>query len=130
MVTISIYLLKDYFTDPSGIYVPDYTEWAYPLNSPSRHLDCQDIDVWTRKRLKENKWPFYSMSRESSDAMEHLQQIAHGFEQEEGALLYVNHPYVMIDDIARNILTYGPKSVVFAYGKGKNKVKYVKHDPT
>ena len=112
----------------------DYTEWAVPLNSPLRkmtrkELDKQGIDVWTVKQLKEKQWPFYAMSRSSSDTLEHLQHITHSLEPEAAALLYVNHPYTMIDAIARNILTYGHESVVFAYSKGENKVRYSEYDP-
>lgn len=150
MVTISIYLLKgprlsylepnqcwsmdDTVMNHFEISDSDYTEWAVPLNSPLRkmsviELEERGIDSWSRSMLRKNKWPFYSMSREASDALEHLQQITHGFEAESGALLYVNHPYTMIDNIARNILTYGHESVAFAYGKGENKVKYSDYDP-
>lgn len=150
MVTVSIYLLKgprlsylepnqcwsmgDTVINHFEISDSDYTEWAVPLNSPlrkmtRRELDKQGVDVWTARLIKEKKWPFYGMSRDGSDALEHLQHIAHGEVPESSALLYINHPYCMIDAIARNILTYGHESVVFAYGKGENKVKYSDYDP-
>jgi hypothetical protein len=62
---------------------------------------------------KESRYLF--QSQVDSDALEHLENIANGFADESGALLYINDNIRMIRHIALNIVKYGRKSVWWEY---------------
>jgi hypothetical protein len=120
---------------------PDYTEPAIPMNGRERNLTYEELEKkydWFHATMIKGtsrrpdihygqEWEFYIIPiKEGSDALMLLMNIVHGFEPETLALLYVNHPYLVIQDVARNIIQYGKDSVHFVYNTGIKDMEEVK----
>ena len=58
---------------------------------------------------------YFEETKETSDALEHLENIANGFVNEEEAILYVNHNSSKVRAIALNIVKYGKEAVWWLY---------------
>jgi hypothetical protein len=64
-----------------------------------------------------SKFRYMSYSQADSNALEHLEHIVNGYEEENGALLYLLNENVEIAQIAENIVKHGRTSIVWEYSQ-------------